>query len=202
MADETKKVVEIPEDLLVAMQKQLADATSKIAALEAVSIAEGAEKGQKDIRELESLEERFKVKEYTLRKITLVDEKGNQTQKIVVGWRGSAYSIWDKSGPNSVEVIMYDVYFLGESKDKPTSITAKTFFAGEKIKCREVAKNIKIEKHKTGEEIEVTQWDEKHGRVETGQIIDGYYSMAEGTISVQVPGYDDPVAVDIKYLNA
>lgn len=204
MADpKEEKKIEVSESLIVEMQKTLEESKRKIAELEAANLVAAVESGKKDIRELESLEERFKNKEYTVRKISMRDEKGNVKEDIVIGWTSKgAYPIWDKSGPNAVQVLMYDVFLLNGSKDKPTTISAETLFSGERVKCTEVSKDINIQKHKTGEEIEVTQWDDKHGITATGIIIDGYYAIPEGTITVKIPGVDEPVTMNINHLNA
>ena len=157
--------------------------------------------GKKDIRELESLEERFKTKKYYLRKIKIVDDKGEDHGGIVVGWtdRG-AYEVVDKSGVSAIMVNYMDVFLL--RKKTPVTVKAMTVKDGERIECTEVSRDIKIHKHKTGEEIEVMEWDEKHGHLSTGTMIDGYYATPEGTITVSIPGIAEPYTINQKYLNA
>lgn len=200
MADETKKTVEVPVDLLKEMQE-------KIAALEARDTVNAVMEGKKDIRELESLEAKFKQKKIRLRKVRILNDKNEDKGGIVIGWTArGAYEVVDKSGPNAVNVNMMDVFFLGGPKDKPTTITLKTLMSGEEIWCDEVSRDVQIKKHKTGEEIEVMEWDTKTGRgnnqISTGVIIDGYYAIPEGTMALKVPGQEEPVIIDIRFANA
>lgn len=202
MANENKKI-EVNEDLLLQMQEQMQEQKDEIEILKTENAAREILEGKKDIRELDDLEERFKNKTYTLRKISLIDAKGIEKKDYVIGWTAKgAYNVWDKSGPNLVEKIMYDVFLLNGG-EKPITVSAETLWGGEKIKVKEVSKNILSKKFKTGEEIEVQDWDEKHGqRFMTGTVIDGYVAIPMGTVTIEIPEVKEPITIDYHFLNA
>lgn len=199
MAD---KKIEVDESLLLDMQKQIKDLEARTLAAETAALVTAVAEGKKDIREIESLTERFKLKELTLRKLSITGADGKDKGGIVIGWtpRG-AYEVVDKSGANAVLVNMMDVFFLGGS-DKPTTIKASDLVKGERIKCKEISRDMQVVKHKTGEEIEVSEFKTEHGLVATGTIIDGYYAQPEGTYTVSIPEHDKPVTINQMFFNA
>lgn len=200
MAEDKK--IEVSESMLKELMAKQLKLEQELAATTAALLVKDVEEGRKDIRELESLEEKYKNKRIRLRKVTLLNDKGEDKGGIVIGWskRGS-YEVWDKSGPNIVAVNMMDVEFLN-NPGKLVTIKASQLSGGEQIWCDEVKRDVIKKKHKTGEEIEVTEFDTVHGRLPTGVIIDGYYETHEGTITLKVPGHDEPVTIDTMFANA
>lgn len=53
----------------------------------------------------------------------------------------------------------------------------------------------------TGEQINVTSWDPKHGLVETGEKIEGWVASTPLTMVIQIPGWPNPVEIDSKFCN-
>lgn len=178
------------------MEKELASTAS-------LDEVKAIESGTADIREIENIEEKWKKapKVMHLRSVAMEDPKTKQVvNKVVVGWTKRGCYVKVKDHPNEPETLMYDVYFYGDKE--PVAITAKKFLDSPRIKCMEIGRDITVKKYKTGEELEVTEFDPKHGLKSTGTIIDGYYATPEGTYALKVPGINEPVVVNINHVNA
>ena len=205
MADnKDDKKVEVPESLLLSMQAQIAELQKVNEANAAAQVISQAAEGKSDaIRELVSLEEKFKKmpKVPHLRRVKLYDDKGIDKGGLVVGWTGrNSYETVNKDGVAAKIVNMIDVFFLGKP-DKAVTITTDALMSGEKVKCEIVASNIIRKKHKTGEEVEVVEWT-KSGAVPTGVWIDSYDERPEGSYTLKVPGVEELVTIDLRYMNA
>lgn len=203
MADPKEpKKIEVDESVLTDLMAQLASQKRDIDSLNAKALISDVEEGKKGLREVEDAAAKYAKAphEYSLRMVSMADTKGNETKKLVIGWTAKGCYVKVKDHPNEPETLMYDVLFYGDEKAVP--ITAKKFKDGERIKCVEVSRDIKLEKHATGEEMEVTQFDPKHGMTATGIIIDGFDQRPEGTYTLQVPGFPDPITVNMNHVNA
>lgn len=213
-------VVELKEGEIVVSQKTLtevlervgtaeklaADATAKAAGIEAILEAgkDAGTTGEGKLRERKNFEPAFRT--VTLKKYPIagnVEDKG-----YVIGWdnRG-AYQQVDRSGVAPVVIDYINIFFFGKERNKEGKLTAEavpllSLLNAEEVTCKilEIKKG-PVDKRPTGEEINITVWDPKHGLVETGETIDGWVGFTPISYVIQIPGVAEPVEVDEKYLN-
>lgn len=205
------------------MEKDLADKDAKMAGLEEMFAADkgadttGAEKGK--LRERKDHEPQFRT--VRVRKYPMA---GDVTKMgWVIGWtdRGAYHKV-DKTGVSAQLVDWIDIIFLDHEKDGDGKLVAESvplldlLNKGEQVHCRVLdIKDYKGLSFKpsypstfqaerkvgTGEEIRIKTFDQKHGLMESDEIIDGYVGFTDLRYVVQIPGRSEPFEVDGKYVN-
>lgn len=203
-------------------EKALEDMRAKNAGLEEL-FAKGAsttgdEKGPK-LRERKNFEPAFRT--VTLKKFPI---KGDfENQGIVIGWTNrGAYQKVNREGVTPVVVDYIDVIFLGHERStdgvlQAESVPLLSLLGASEVTCKVLemkdyeGKPFRLsypptgqgeQKMPTGETLQVSSWDPKHGLTQTGEEIDGWVGYTNLTYIIQIPGVADPVEVDGKFLNA
>lgn len=155
----------------------------------------------------------------------------HEKQGYVIGWTNrGAYQKVDKTGISAQIVDYIDVLFLGHertadgSKLQAESVPLLTLLGAPEVVCKVLevkdheGKPYKIRyqpmidpdvgldregenKKFTGEMINITTWDPKHGLVETGEKIEGWVATTDLTFVIQIPTVDEPVEIDAKFVN-
>lgn len=185
-------------------ERTAAEATAKAAGLEALfneqSTADTT--GGKKLRERKNFEPPFRtvgIKKYPIKGD--IEKLGH-----VVGWTNrGAYQKVDKSGVAPVIVDFIDIVFLEVGKVdgvlQAESVPLLSLINAEEVICKILETKNKPRKEPTGEEINVTTFDPKHGMVETGDIIDGWVGFTDTSFVIQIPGVVESVEVDSRYVN-
>lgn len=201
-------------------EKKMADLEAKNAGLEALFEAnQGADtNGEKKLRERKNFTPAFRT--VTLKKYPI---KGD-VEKLgyVIGWTNrGAYQKVDRSGiaPQIIDYI--DIVFLGQERDAAGKLEAESVpllslinaqevnckvlemkdYAGQPFRLSYPPTGFGEKKMPTGEAIRITSWDPQHGLVETGEEIDGWVGFTDLTLVIQIPGVQDPLEIDQKYVN-
>jgi len=211
MAEDKKvKTIEVPSDVLLKMQEQMAEMERKLVDQEAKSagieeiLAKTPENTEPKLREKKSFEPKFRT--VRLRKYPIAGDVENLGY--VVGWTNrGAYQVVDRTGLTPQTVDMLDVIFLGQEKNKEGKIKAESiklldlFNRGQQVHCKILEQKREEVKIPTGEEIDVTIFDPAHGLVSTGDKIDGWIINSEIKYKIQVPGVDKPLWIDSIFCN-
>lgn len=207
--DENENMISVPETVLVKLQEQIAsleqkveDGAAKNAGLEEL-FRTADTTGEPKIREKKDFAPKFRT--VRLRKYPVGGDFNNMG--VVIGWsdRG-AYQEIDTAGITRQVVDYIEVFFLNQEKSESGKRKA------EKVKLLDLINNStqlvckvvnekKETKHvETGEEIEVTEFDPKHGLVGTGEKVDGFYTYSDIQYELQVPGVGQ-IWIDSKFCN-
>ena len=204
--DKTKKeeaVVEVPVAVLTALQEQMADLERKVADGEAKSagleamVSESAKTNDK-LKEKKSFEPKFRT--VRLRKYPIA---GDETKMgYVIGWtKKGAYQEYVQT-PTGAQLVDYiDIIFHGQEKKAEKIRLLDLLNKGEQVHCKILETKREEVKHETGEEIDVSIFDPAHGLINTGEKVDGYYTISDIQYKLNVPGLGE-VWVDSAYTNA
>ncbi len=202
-------------------EKALEDLRAKNAGLEAMFEAnKGADtNGEKKLRERKNFEPAFRT--VTLKKYPIKGDVENLGY--VIGWTNrGAYQRVNRDGIAPVVVDYIDIIFLGHERNEEGKLQAESVpllsllnaaevnckvlevkdYNGEKFRITYPPTGQGVRKMPTGEEINITTFDPKHGMVATGDMIDGWVGFTDLTYVIQIPAVPEPVEVDGKYLNA
>lgn len=202
----SKKELASISEQLADLQKALVDRDAKMAGLEEMFATshDADTTGEKKLRERKDFEPAFRT--VRLRKYPMNGDVTNLGY--VVGWSNrGAYHKVDRNGVAPVLVDWIDIIFLGHERNEKGVLQAEAvplldlLNRGEQVHCKVIDKKSAVRKEPTGEEINITIWDPKHGLVSTNETIDGWVSFTDVTFSLQVPGIAEPVEVDSKYAN-
>ena len=214
MADEKEPVVlkkgevAVSEDTLTKILEQQAESDRKVAEMEAQMEGIKEMSGKIDtsepkLREKKNFEPKFRT--VRIRKYPMKGDHENLGY--VVGWtnRGS-YQMVDKSGVAPVIVDMIDVIFLGaERVDGKLQAEAIPFLSlmnrGVQVHCKILKVSRNEVKVPTGEEIDITVYDPKHGMMATGEKIDGWVAHSEIEYTIQIPGVQGETIIDGLFVN-
>ncbi len=213
MAEEEKKVkmTEVPTEVLVKMQEQMAELERKAAEQEAKTagmeeiFSKGAEGPlEPKLRTKKNFEPKFRT--VRLRKYSIAGDIDNLGY--VIGWTSrGAYEVVDRSGTSPQIVNMIDVIFYGQEKNKDGKIKAESIKLldllnnGKQIHCKILEEKREKIEVPTGEEIDVTVFDPAHGLISTGEKVDGIVAYSEIKYKLQVPGIDQPIWIDSTFCN-
>lgn len=207
------------------MDKDMEDLRLKNQGLEDAISEKGAlTVGGEKLRERKNFDPAFRT--VTMKKYPMKGDPENLG--IVIGWSNrGAYQKVDKSGVSAQYVDYIDVFFLGHERDENEKLQAESVpllslmgaaevtckvlqvrdYEGNAYKIRysalaeEGGERPGERKVRTGEEVKVTTWDPRHGLVETGETIDAWVAFTDLTFVIQIPGINEPVEVDAKFLN-
>lgn len=217
MPDENKVLKEgevaVPSVLLEQMQKDMAELTrkqaeseAKIAGLETLDEATDKD-GVPKLRSKKSFEPEFRT--VRLHKFPIAGDYDNKGY--VVGWTNrGAYGKVDRTGVSPQIVNYIDIFFLDEKTGQPVrkdgklqaeSVALLDLMNSEQVHCRIVDTKREEKKVPTGEEINVSIYDPKHGLMSTGDIIDGFITYSDIDYTLQVPGVSEAVVVDAEFCN-
>lgn len=192
--------------LIAQMQKQMFDMEKRLeeeslarAGLEEiVATQQGASENGAPLRERKTREPKFRT--LRLREFPIGGDFNNKG--IVIGWTNrGAYQEVDKTGLRPEIVDYIDIFFLDHDA-KPEKVRLLDLLNNGvqkhyKIKSKNETKDVKI---LTGEEIEVTAFDDAHGTVGTGEMIDGFVGHSDITYTIEIPGHAD-IEIDQLYVN-
>lgn len=212
--EEEKKVkmVEVPENLLIEMQKQMADlekkqaeSDAKNAGIEELLSKNADAPSETKLRSKKSFEPKFRT--VRLRQYPIAGDINNLGY--VVGWTSrGAYEVLDKSGSTPQMVNMIDIIFYGQEKTADGKIKAESVKLldllnnGKQVHCKILEQKRQEITTPTGEEIDVSIFDPAHGLVSTGEKIDGVVVSSEIKYKLQVPGIAEPVWIDSAFCNS
>ena len=214
MADKPEKkedeLVQIKQADLTKIMESIAEGERKNADLEAkvAGLAEqtgAADTSEPKLREKKNFEPKFRT--VRIRKYPIKGDYDNQGY--VVGWTNrGAYQMVDKSGISPQIVDMIDIIFLGAERDAKTGkLQAEAvpllslFNKGVQVHCKIIKQERHEVKEPTGEEIDITVYDPKHGMMPTGEKIDGYVGRSDVTYTIQIPGVQGETEIDGIYVN-
>lgn len=203
-------MVQVPQADLTKIMESIAESDRKVAELEAQlegvrqNNAAASTTDEPKLREKKNFEPKFRT--VRIRKYPMAGDYENQGY--IIGWSNrGAYQVVDKSGVAPQIVDMLDVQFLGHEKNaegklKFESIPLLSMYnKGVQVHCKILDKKVEPRKEPTGEEIDVTVYDPKHGMMATGDKIDGYTAYSDVTYTIQIPGVEGPTVVDETFVN-
>lgn len=188
-----------------ALEIALENESAKRAGLEEMFAAEkGADTtGQPKLRERKNFEPSFRT--VGIKKMPVAGN--HEDQAFVIGWTNrGAYQKVDRSGVSPQIIDYIDVFFLGREKNEKGVLQAESvrlldLIGATEVVCKILDTKKETRKVPTGEEINVSVWDPKHGLVSTGDLIDGWVAYTDTTFKIQIPGVIEPVEIDEKYCN-
>lgn len=209
--EEKKEVpmVQVPQADLTKIMETLAESDRKMADMEAQ--LEGvrqnnaiADTTEPKIREKKNFEPKFRT--VRIRKYPM---KGNyEDQGYVIGWNNrGAYQVVDRSGVSPQIVDMLDIQFLGYERDEKGKLQFEAipllslYNKGVQVHCKILEKKVEPRKEPTGEELDITVYDPKHGMTATGEKIDGYVAYSDVTYTIQIPGVEGSTVIDETFVN-
>lgn len=215
------KTLETIQEQMATMATDLENEKLKRAGLEELFAAESGKTTEPGLREKKNMEPAFRT--VSLRKYDPTNSGDPDKEDFIVAWtpRG-AYRKAVDNGLGGKEFVEYlDVIFLnGEKKDgkvQAVSVPAlEVMNSGRRVMCRVLdIKDYKGQSFKptypqthqaerkvaTGEEIQITTWDPKHGLVTSGETIDGWVAFSDLTFVIQVPGHSEPLEIDQRFCN-
>lgn len=216
------KTIEAIQEQMATMAIELENTKLKAAGLEDLFAAESGKTAEPGLREAKNTEPAFRT--VSLRKYDPSNSGDPEKEDFIIAWtpRG-AYRKWVDNGSGSKEQVDYlDVIFLNGKKDgakvEAVSVPAiDVMTSGRRVLCRVLdIKDYKGRSFKptypatgqaerkiaTGEEMQITSWDPKHGLVTTGETIDGWIGVSDLTFVIQVPGHAEPLEIDSRFVNA
>lgn len=204
------EVVSVPKADLTKIMEQLAEGERARAELEAKiegiqqNAATAGTTDEPKLREKKNFEPKFRT--VRIRKYPM---NGNyEDQGYIIGWSNrGAYQVVDKSGISPQIIDMVDVQFLGHEKGtdgklKFESISLLSMYnKGVQVHCKILDKKVEPRKEPTGEELDITVYDPKHGMIATGDKIDGYVAYSDVTYTIQIPGVEGSTVIDETFVN-
>jgi hypothetical protein len=206
-----EEVVSVPSKLLIKMQEDMAMMEQKIADNEAKSagleelFSKSAEAGtEPKLREKRDFTPKFRT--VRIRKYAIAGDFENLGY--VIGWTNrGAYEQVDNTGITKQIKNFMDIIFLGQEKTADGKIKTEKVEVldlmnkGIQVHCKIVDEKREDKKVETGEVIDVSTYDPKHGLVDTGEQIDGWVAYSEIKYKIQIPGIVDPIWIDAEFLN-
>lgn len=208
-----KETTAVPNSLLVKMQEDMARMEAEIAAqrLQAEVLADMVENGKANetegkpaIRKRKDMAPQFHT--VRIRKFPIAGDVENLGY--VVGWTNrGAYQKVDRTGPNPVVIDFIDIFFLGhernaEGKLQAESVKLLDLMNAEQVYCKIISSEKNVREVPTGEEIELTIYDQKNGVMQSqGETIDGYVAFTDYEYTIQIPAVTEPVVIDGRYVN-
>lgn len=216
MAEDTKEdkkevpMVQVPQSDLTKIMESIAESDRKVAELEAQ--LEGVKQNSKAasttdepmLREKKNFEPKFRT--VRIRKYPMngqFDDLG-----YITGWSNrGAYQVVDRSGIAPQIIDMLDVQFLGHEKTPDGKLKFEAipllsmYNKGVQVHCKILEKKTEPRKEPTGEEIDITVFDPKHGMMATGDKIDGYVAYSDVTYTIQIPGVEGATTIDGTFVN-
>lgn len=163
-----------------------------------------ADTSEPKLREKKNFEPKFRT--VRIRKYPMKGDYDNQGH--VIGWSNrGAYQVVDKSGISPQIVDMLDVQFLGHERDENGKLQFESiplvslYSKGVQIPCKIIDTKTENRPEPTGEEIDVTVYDPKHGMVATGDKIDGYVAYSDISYTIQIPGVEGTTTLDATFVN-
>jgi hypothetical protein len=159
--------------------------------------------GQPRLREKKDNTPKFRT--VRLHKMPMAGDVTNEG--IVIGWSNrGAYQKIDKTGVAPVVVDHLDVFFLDHERNadgvlQAETVTLQSFLDSPTIICKIQKMDRTERKVPTGEEIQAMTYDEKHGMVSTGEIVDGFVGFTDTVYTIEVPGRTEPVEIDAMFVN-
>lgn len=211
MADDITKVkknedtISVPASLLKEIQDKMAaqdvaieNLKNKNESLEDLFSKNDVVEGKPKIRESRKFEPTFRTVRIRRYPVGTTDKEG-----YVIGWsKKGAYQMVDRSGVTPQTVDYLDIIFLGLENEKPQPVKLLDLFnRGVQVYCKILETKKYADNIGTGEEIHITSFDPKHGTVDTGEVIDGFYTDMKIEYLIQIPGIDKPLLIDAKYCN-
>lgn len=221
---DSKTLIAIQEQL-AAGDKAREDDRAKMAGLEELMRAQGDGDGAKP-KDRKQFTPAFRT--VGIKKMPIGGDP--EKEGYVIGWTNrGAYQKVDKSGVSAQIVDFIDVLFLDHERNEAGKLQAESvsllsLLGASEVICKVLevkdwqGKPYKIrytpmidpdvgsdrdgeQRTYTGEMINVTTWDPKHGLVETGETIEGWVARTDLTFVLQIPGRSEPVEVDSKFCN-
>lgn len=214
MADEEKKIlkddeVAVPQATLTEIMTRLSETERLLEETRAnqagrEELGSDAAAGEKKLREKQNFEPKFRT--VRLRKYPMHGK--HEDMGYVVGWTSrGAFQTVDRTGTSPVIVDMIEVIYLDHERNPKGVLQAeaipllKLMNEGIAVHCKVIERTVKKDKKPTGEEINVSVFDEKHGLVRTGDVVDGYVEFTDIQLKIQIPGRVEPVEIDSKFVN-
>lgn len=212
MADEPKKTVEVPVEVLTQMQEQMAALELKVeegnarnAGIEEILAKQASTNDEPKLREKRDFTPKFRT--VRMRKYPIAGDETNLGW--VIGWTNKgAYQEVDRSGVSPQIVDYIDIIFLDHEKTPEGKIKAEKvrlldlMNKGQQTHCKILETKREEIPVPTGEEIDVSIFDPAHGLVSTGEKVDGYSVFSDIKYKLQIPGKPEGVWVDALYANS
>lgn len=208
-----EKVVSVPLKVLTDMQEKMAlleksvtDTEAKNAGIEAMLSENNKISGEPEnkIRMKKDFSPKFRT--VRIRKYPIAADPNNLGY--VVGWTNrGAYQEVDRSGVSPQTVDMIDIIFLGQEKTADGKIKAEKvklldlLNKSSQVHCKILEQQREEVLVPTGEEIEVSVYDEKHGMQRTGETLDGFVMNSQIKYRISIPGVDGDVWIDGEFVN-
>lgn len=205
---EEKKVL-VPEASLTEMMERMAEMERSLEETRAnqagrETLDTDPANAEKKLREKQNFEPKFRT--VRLKKFPMKGK--HEDPGYIIGWTNrGAYQVIDKSGISAVTVDMIDVIFLDHERNDKGVLQAesipllKLMNDGAYVHCKILDRVVTKDRKATGEEINVSVFDEKHGLMRTGDVVDGYVEFTDIQLKIQIPGRAEPVAIDSKFVN-